>query len=30
VLCLPAFDDASALDGVGAAERRVLEQAWAK
>lgn len=30
VLCLPALDDASALDGVGAAERRVLQQAWAK
>jgi uncharacterized protein len=30
VLCLPAFDDASALDGVGAAERRILERAWAK
>jgi uncharacterized protein len=30
VLWLPGLDDASALDGVHAAERRVLEQAWAK
>jgi uncharacterized protein len=28
VLCVPGLDDASTLDGVGAAERRILEQAW--
>jgi len=29
VLCLPGLDDASALDEWRAAERRILEQAWA-
>jgi short-subunit dehydrogenase len=29
VLCLPGLDDASALDELRAAERRILEQAWA-
>jgi uncharacterized protein len=29
VLCLPGLDDASALDELRAAERRIFEQAWA-
>jgi short-subunit dehydrogenase len=29
VLCLPGLDDASALDELRAAERRILERAWA-
>lgn len=29
VLCVPGLDDASALDRVRAAERRIFEQAWA-
>jgi uncharacterized protein len=28
VLCVPGLDDASALAGLHAAERRILEQAW--
>jgi short-subunit dehydrogenase len=28
VLCVPGLDNASTLDAVGAAERRILEQAW--